>query len=108
MPERSFEEIGQIFRDEISVFEKAEHCQIADNCSRDKARALGRQINTGGAKVHRDRKGKKKNKRWVPVAVKGERQEDENANSPLGMRIGEAVDDEAGRQEHQQERIVVE
>ena len=108
MPERSLEQVGQIFGDEIGVFEKTEHCQIGDDCSRDEARALGRQISTCGEKVHRDRKGQKNNKRWVPVAVKDERQDDENANSPLRMRIGEAVDDEAGRQEHQQERIVVE
>ena len=108
MPERPLEQVGQIFGDEIGVFEKTEHCQIGDDCSRDEARALGRQISACGEKVHRDRKGQKTNKRQVPVAVKDERQDDENANSPLRMRIDEAVDNEAGRQKHQQERIVVE
>ena len=73
-----------------------------------KLRAFGREVGTRGKPVHRDRQDQQDDERRVPVAVEDERQDNEDADAPPRMRIGNAVDDEGGREEDQQKRIVVE
>ena len=108
VPKGPLEQGGQVVGDEVGVLEDCEHREIADDCPGDETRPLGRQVRPGREPVHRDRQDQEDDKRRVPIAVEDERKGDENADARPRMRIGETVNDECGRQEDKQKRIVVE
>jgi mono/diheme cytochrome c family protein len=108
MPQRPVEQVTEIVGNEVRVLEHRQHGEVGDDRAGDEYGSLGRQIGARRQPVDGDRQDQQRDERRVPVAVEGERQEDKRGDPPLRMRIGNAVDDEGGRQEYQQERVVVE
>ena len=99
---------AEIVAEKVGVFEERENGEIGDDRRRDDAGQFGPDIGQRGQPVDQDRQHQQQDERRIAKGVERQRQQHQRPDPQLRIGIRKPAEQDGGRQEAQQKRIIVE